>query len=297
VRQRFPLSRPFAQSQSQARGPFDSNADSNRASFALAQRPINGVRGRRADNIGRRSGPTRPRRDLAGPSRLRRPVTHLFINVRNTMVANQMRQALPPDLDIPPELRDTPDPLVILRWTALHTTPDIAAHIDQASTAGEVAAVAASEPTHGARELLESCADVGRPVVVVSNNAEQAIKAFLKRFDVYNQVQAVVARIPGHPELMRPHPSSIERALDFLLWPASQCVLIGDSVTDIQVSHTTGVRCIGFAKHPARGRELHPAHVDAVTHSIADRADQVRNAGSLPRGRLSGPYIAESGSN
>jgi phosphoglycolate phosphatase len=213
------------------------------------------------------------------------------------MVANQMRQALPPDLDIPPELRDTPDPLVILRWTALHTTPDIAAHIDQASTAGEVAAVAASEPTHGARELLESCADVGRPVVVVSNNAEQAIKAFLKRFDVYNQVQAVVARIPGHPELMRPHPSSIERALDFLLWPASQCVLIGDSVTDIQVSHTTGVRCIGFAKHPARGRELHPAHVDAVTHSIADLADQVRNAGSLPRGRLSGPYIAESGSN
>lgn len=225
------------------------------------------------------------------------PVTHLFISGHNRMVANQMRQALPPDLDVPVELRDTPDPLVILRWTALHTTPDIAAHVDQASTAGEVAAVATSEPTHGAREFLEACADVGRPVVVVSNNAEQAIEAFLKRFDLQHQVQAVIARIPGHPELMKPHPSSIERALDYLLWPASQCVLIGDSATDIQVSHTTGVRSIGYAKHPARGRELHLARADAVTHSIADVGGQVRIAGNLPRARLSGPYIAESGSS
>jgi hypothetical protein len=66
--------------------------------------------------------------------------------------------------------------------------------------------------------------------------------------------------------------------------------------SDIQVSHTTGVHCIGFAKHPARVRELHLAQADAVTHSIADLADQVRSVGRLPKDRLSGPYIVESGS-
>jgi phosphoglycolate phosphatase len=49
------------------------------------------------------------------------PVTYLFVNGRNRMVADQMRQALPAGFDIPVDLRDTPDPLVILRWTALHT--------------------------------------------------------------------------------------------------------------------------------------------------------------------------------
>jgi hypothetical protein len=56
--------------------------------------------------------------------------------------------------------------------------------------------------------------------------------------------------------LLATTPRRRSSALDFLLWPSSQCVLIGDSVTDIQVSHLTGVRSIGNAKHPARGPEL-----------------------------------------
>jgi phosphoglycolate phosphatase len=43
------------------------------------------------------------------------PVTYLFIKGRNRIVANHMRQALPAGFDIPVGLRDTPDPLVILR--------------------------------------------------------------------------------------------------------------------------------------------------------------------------------------
>ena len=40
------------------------------------------------------------------------------------------------------------------------------------------------------------------------------------------------------------------RALDILDRPPAQCVLIGDSVTDIEVSRTTGLRAIGYAKTP-----------------------------------------------
>jgi hypothetical protein len=58
------------------------------------------------------------------------PVTYLFIKGRNRIVANHMRQALAAGFDIPVGLRDTPDPLVILRWTALHTHDSIAALAD-----------------------------------------------------------------------------------------------------------------------------------------------------------------------
>ena len=207
------------------------------------------------------------------------PVTYLFIGGRNRMVADQMRQALPPGFDIPVDLRDTPDPLVILRWTALHAPHEVAEKVDQASTAGEVAAAQVSEPTPGALDLLQACAEVGRPVVMVSNNAEAAIDTFLHRHQLRHLVQAVIARIPGQPELMKPHPSTVERALDLLDRPAHQSVLVGDSVTDIQVSRATGIRSIGFAKTPIRGRELQAAGADAITDSVAALADLILRSG------------------
>ena len=75
---------------------------------------------------------------------------------------------------------------------------------------------------------------------------------------------------------MKPHPSAVERALDLLDRPAHQSVLVGDSVTDIQVSRATGIRSIGFAKTSIRGRELQAVGADAVTDSVALVADLVR---------------------
>ena len=45
----------------------------------------------------------------------------------------------------------------------------------------------------------------------MSNNAEAAIDTFLHRHQLRHLVQAVIARIPGQPELMKPHPSAVER--------------------------------------------------------------------------------------
>ena len=40
------------------------------------------------------------------------------------------------------------------------------------------------------------------------------------------------------------------RALDILDRPPAHCVLIGDSITDIELSRATGLRSIGYAKTP-----------------------------------------------
>ena len=114
---------------------------------------------------------------------------------------------------MPAELRDTLDPLVLLRWTAMHTRHEVAAQVDQVSTDGEVDCAAVAEPTPGAVDLLEACRQVGRPVVIVSNNAEPAIEAFLDRHHLRHLVHALVGRFPGRPEPMKPHPDSVIRAL------------------------------------------------------------------------------------
>ncbi|HJY43162.1 MAG TPA: hypothetical protein VJ301_00955 [Propionibacteriaceae bacterium] len=49
--------------------------------------------------------------------------------------------------------------------------------------------------------------DFGRPVVIVSHNAEPAIEAFLDHHDLRHLVHAVIGRVPGRPELMKPHPT------------------------------------------------------------------------------------------
>lgn len=53
------------------------------------------------------------------------------------------------------------------------------------------------EGSPGALDLLQACAEVGRPVVMVSNNAEAAIDVFLQRHQLRHLVQAVIARVPG----------------------------------------------------------------------------------------------------
>jgi hypothetical protein len=74
---------------------------------------------------------------------------------------------------------------------------------------------------------------------------------------------------------MKPHPELIRLALQTLSRRPSDCVMIGDSVTDIEVSRTAGVRSIGDAE---RGDELVRAGADAITDDMASLAAAVELA-------------------
>jgi hypothetical protein len=111
--------------------------------------------------------------------------------------------------------------------------------------------------------------------VIVSNNAEPAIEAFLDHHDLRHLVHAVIGRVPGRPELMKPHPDSVLRALDILDRPPAQCVLIGDSVTDIGVSRATGLRSIGYAKTPHPQQRTAPRRC-RCHHRLKPRAGRAR---------------------
>lgn len=200
------------------------------------------------------------------------PVTHLFIDGRNRDVADRIRAVLPAGIDLPGDLRDTDDPLNILRWGRHHLTTPTLTQVEAACVAGEIAAAAAAAPTPGVTELLTALAHAGRAVIVVSNNAREPIHQFLRAHNLDRLVLEIVARIAGRPELMKPDPTPVRSALERLEASATMCAMIGDSVTDIDVCKATGVWAIGYAKNAYRGQELLQAGADALVHDLGEIA-------------------------
>lgn len=210
------------------------------------------------------------------------PMTHLFIDGRNKRVADHLRAVLTAaGAAFPEDQADTVDPLAVLRWAAINTDPATADAVEAACLAGEYQCVDESAPTPGAAELLSACQQVGRTVLIVSNNADGPIRRFLELHRLDHLVHAIIGRTPGHPELMKPHPNSIHRALAQLDAPAADCAFIGDTITDIAVAHVTGVRSIGYAKHPRRGIELAAADADAIVADLARLADSIAHHGAI----------------
>lgn len=212
------------------------------------------------------------------------PVTHYFINGRNQRLADQLREVLARHhIEIPENVMDTYDPLTVLRWSALHTPKHVSSEVDAASVDGEYRCAEESDPTPGAVEFLDACRNVGRPVVIVSNNAEGPIRAFLTRWQLVYLVHSVIGRTPNRPDLMKPHPHLVEQALQLFDHPTDRYAFIGDSVSDIQVSHTAGVRSIGYMKNSRRGDELAAAGADALFLEMNNLAAVVRESARLAR--------------
>lgn len=196
------------------------------------------------------------------------PVTPLMPAPVNLHAADTARRALSVQGVVPPrDIATTSDHLAVLRWAGTHA-PSALADVENACTAAEIDSAQTCVPTPGAHALLAGLHAGGIPVVIVSNNAVEAIHAYLERHRLTAYVRDVVGRPYLRPDLMKPDPDIIQRALNIARTSAQRAVLIGDSVSDIEVARATGVRSIGYAKTERRGVELHEVGADAVTASM-----------------------------
>lgn len=170
---------------------------------------------------------------------------------------------------VPSDAAETKDPLTVLR-VAASESPDVLAAVEDACRTGEVDAAQRSDPTDGAHEAIRACRDAGRPLIIVSNNAREAIAAYLERHELASLVQSIAARPRGRPDLMKPEPYLIRQVFRTRADAPSRYVFVGDSVTDVEVSLRTGIQPIGYAKTPDRGQELHRAGAAVVIESMRD---------------------------
>lgn len=198
------------------------------------------------------------------------PVTPLMPAPANMHAADAARQALTEHGVTPPDdIAATSDHLAVIRWTGIHASEALA-DVENACTAAEIVSARTCTPTPGARTLLAALHAAGTPVVIVSNNAAEPIRVYLERYALTAYVRDVVGRPGLRPDLMKPHPHTVERALAIAEVDAPRAVLIGDSVSDIEVARTAHVLSIGYAKTHRRGSELRAAGADAITVSIAE---------------------------
>ncbi|MFE7406478.1 HAD family hydrolase [Isoptericola sp. NPDC057559] len=198
------------------------------------------------------------------------PVTALMPAPLNRQAADSARAALARPGIEPAEVRETSDHLAIIRWTGAHA-PDALPAVEEVCIEAELEAARTSQPTPGAHELIGALYDAGVPIVIVTNNAAVA-RTYAERFDLAGCIRSVVGRPAHQPELMKPNPPSVEIALQIAGVPPPEAVLIGDSVSDVVVVQTVGVRVVGYAKNPCRGRELARAGADALAETISDVA-------------------------
>lgn len=214
------------------------------------------------------------------------PVCPIFANGVNSELAAKMRSTLRrAGADIPQHVADDYDPIRVLQFAATLDRPDLTALAEDVFRTGEVEAARRAIPTPGAHEAIRACHEAGRPLVIVSNNYAGAIEVYLQRHNLDPFVQAVIGRAYARPDLMKPHPDPVHRALAILEAEPASCVLVGDSVTDIEVARATGVRSIGYVKRPDRLAGLLAAGAEVTIddmHALAQALRTVAPISSSP---------------
>ncbi|MFF4879718.1 HAD family hydrolase [Micromonospora sp. NPDC000668] len=201
------------------------------------------------------------------------PVCSIFAGYPAPQVAAELVDVLRRhDVDVPPDLANEPDPLEVLRRTAAAGDHDIMQAVENALCAAERRAVETAEPTPYAREVIVAARQAGMSVAVVSNNSAGAVNAYLAAHRLAVYISPVVGRAYADPVRMKPNPEPILQAARVVHEPAHRCVLIGDSLSDIEGARAAGVRAIGYANRPAKVETMRTVGADVVITSMGEIA-------------------------
>lgn len=194
------------------------------------------------------------------------PVCSVFSTFRNAKAAAALRDSLSID-GLPP----ADDPLALFADVAkIH--PESAEQAEAELAALESQAVRTAAATPGAVAALERFASDGRPVVLVSNNSVKAVRAYVKQHQLGHLVADIVARSSSDASLMKPNPHLLNTAIATLGVEASACVMIGDSVTDVQAARRAGCAAVAYANKPRKINLFSRLGCDAVIGSMAELA-------------------------
>lgn len=205
------------------------------------------------------------------------PVCSIFASYPASAIANELvalvRQTT---LIVPDSLAGERDPLEVLRWVGAHGSPAEVRTIEEALCAAELKAAESAEATPFAHDVIIAAFEIGMRIMIVSNNSAPAILKYLERHQLDDYVLGIVGRAFAEPDLMKPNPAPILRAVRSFGVAPADCVLIGDSVTDVEGSHAAGVPVIGYANRRDKTTLLATAGADIVVTSMGEIKQALR---------------------
>jgi phosphoglycolate phosphatase-like HAD superfamily hydrolase len=109
-------------------------------------------------------------------------------------------------------------------------------------------------------------------VTIVTHNSGAAVRAYLDAHGLSRYLTGVIGRDDADPERMKPSPYRVREAVSLLDAEHAECVLVGDSTTDVLAGgYLAGVAVIGYADKPGK------AQAAAVTTDLAEITTALRN--------------------
>lgn len=213
------------------------------------------------------------------------PVCSIFAGLPAPRVARELVELLRAEgVDLPDDIAAEPDPLAVIRWTGYNCDQQLATAVEDALTLLELRAVETATPTPHGHDVIRAAQDAGVPVAIVSNNSGRAVSAYLAAHGLAEHVARVNGRPYARPDLMKPDPWMVLDAVRAVGGEPATCVLVGDSMTDIEAARAAGVHVVGYANRP---RKVVPfATADAVITTMADMADALSPVSPVsPEGR------------
>lgn len=193
------------------------------------------------------------------------PVCTVFATVPSRHVAAQLRQIITDHgTALPEQLADEPDPMQVLRYTATLADQQLTSRVDDQLRHAERQAINGAAPTPYAREVIVAAYHASRPLAIVSNNSEPAIRAYLTNHRIAGYISHITGRAHANPEHMKPDPQPVINAVTALGAKPDRCVLLGDSASDIHAARAAGVHTIGYANKPGKRERLAHAGAEAL---------------------------------
>ncbi|WP_328342784.1 HAD family hydrolase [Micromonospora sp. NBC_00421] len=202
------------------------------------------------------------------------PVCSIFAGYPAPKVAAELVDVLRRrGVDVTPDLAREPDPLEVLRCTGATGDQSVTQAVEDALCIAELRAIESATPTPYGREVIVAARQAGLSVAAVSNNSAGAVTAYLVAHRLAGYVSPVIGRAYADPGCMKPNPEPILQAVHSLGEPAARCVLIGDSLSDIEGALAAGVQVIGYANRNRKVDAFRRAGADWVVTNMREVAN------------------------
>jgi HAD superfamily hydrolase (TIGR01549 family) len=198
------------------------------------------------------------------------PICGIFAGLPAPSIAADLRELVAGrGADIPREVATSDDPFDVLRYAAT-INPDLTQAVADELREMELRAVDVADATPHARQVIEVAHRAGRAIAAVSNNSCEAVTRYLAIAGLAPMFTRIIGRTDPDPDLLKPNPHLITRAVKELGTDPAGCVLIGDSLSDIEGARNAGVLSIGYANKPGKLERFTAAGADAVITSMGE---------------------------
>jgi beta-phosphoglucomutase-like phosphatase (HAD superfamily) len=199
------------------------------------------------------------------------PICAVFGSVSAPRVADALVRLLARrGVSAPPEVATAKDPFDVLHFGATLPDVDHARAVEAEMRRLEVLAVATAPPAPESTATLRILSDYGLLVSIVSNNSDAAVRAYLTRHGLDDIVTDVSSRSDADTSHLKPAPFLLVQAMHNLGTRPDECVMVGDSPSDMQAAHRAGVAAIAYANKPGKAEILSRHSPEALIDRVGD---------------------------